>query len=334
MISCTLLCLSGLLASQPVPGDLERKFREGNEAARLELLQSLDTDDPAVAKQAIPFLIKALGDDSPAVRAEAATRLGQTAALGSDAIPALCKCLEDRDLHVRRRAVGAIGLITRQPEVAVPALRKALRDPDFEKGATQITVPNGAAIALGDYGFAARDAFPDLFCIMKTHEDRSFRSAALISLGRIGTNPDQVIGECLAILENSKEENLWHSALRCLELMGEKGKPAVPVLLARFVAREAKVGKRTRDNNLYEIMITIKAIEHDNPQFLRLLERILRDREYDVGYRNAAVICVGDLGMGARPYLPALAVAFRDDGNASLMTNIYTTIQPFNLHSA
>jgi HEAT repeat protein len=133
MISCTLLCLSGLLVSQPAPGDLERKFREGDEAARLELLQSLATDDPTVAKQAMPVLVKALGDVSSAVRAEAALRINGTKELGSDAIPALCRCLEDRDLRVRRRAVMAISNIARQPEVAVPALRKVLRDPDFEK---------------------------------------------------------------------------------------------------------------------------------------------------------------------------------------------------------
>ena len=53
-----LLCLSGLLAAQPDSGDLERRFRDGNEAARLELLRGLSVGDPSVAKQAMPVLIR------------------------------------------------------------------------------------------------------------------------------------------------------------------------------------------------------------------------------------------------------------------------------------
>ncbi len=327
MISCALLCLARLLVFQPAPGDLERKFREGNEAARLELLRSLDTDDPAVARQAMPVLIQALGDDSSAVRAEAAFRLIDTNAQGSAAIPALCRCLEDRDIHVRRRAAAAICTIARQPEVAVPALRQALRDPDFEKGTQEANVPHRAAQALGEYGPAAREAYPELLRIMKTHEDKSFRRCALIALGQIKVNPDQVIAEALAILDNAKEEDLWYAGFVTLRVLGEKGKPAVPGLLTRFAAREAKVGKQPQDDYLRQIIMTIHPIEPDNPQFLRLLEHILRDREYDLEYRDRAVWCLGHIGMRARPYLPALAAAFRDDSR--LEECIIDTMRPF-----
>jgi HEAT repeat protein len=327
MISCALLCLSGLLAAQPVPADLERRFREGDEAARLKLLRSLETDDPMVAKQVMPLLMRALGDESPAVRAGAADSLIHTKAIGSPAIPALCKCLEDPDIHVRRRAATAISNIARQPEVAIPALRKALRDPDFVKNARESTVPHAAAMALGDYGPAAQEAFADLLHIVKTHEDKQFRGCALIALGQIKANPDQVIAEALVILDDPREKDLWSQAMGSLYALGEKGKAAVPALLARFADTETRIGKQQLNGEQDMILRTIVTIEPDNQQFLNLLERILKDHEYNWFYRNRAAICLGKIGMRAKPYLPALAVALSDE--SELETSVFNTMRPF-----
>jgi HEAT repeat protein len=321
-----LLCFTGLHATQPTHGDLERRFREGNEAARLELLRGLDTGDPSVAKQALPVLIKALGDDSPAVRAQAADCLISTKTLGSDAIPALCKCLDNPDAHVRRRAVTAIRNIAKQPEVAVPALRKALHDPDFDTTAKEVTVPHGAAMALGDYGPAARDAYTDLLRIVKSHEDRALRGCALIALGQIRVNPEQVIVEALAILDSPKDQDLRNQAWGALCVLGDKGKPAVPTLLARFATREARIGKQP-DSEQDKILTTVSAIEPDNPRFLQLLERILRDRDYDLILRIRAAGCLEALGMGARPYLPALAAVLSED--PGLGNSVMRVMRPF-----
>jgi hypothetical protein len=152
---------------------------------------------------------------------------------------------------------------------------------------------------------------------------------ALVALGRIGVNPDQVIGEAVTILDKTDDENLWGGAIGALHALGEKAKPAVPSLVKSFAVREAKVGKQTGDFFLNEILVTIESIEPENPHFLRLLERILKDREYEGLYRIRAVCCLKNLGNRAQPYLPTLAEALRDDGNASLYSIIVKTMYPF-----
>jgi hypothetical protein len=162
---------------------------------------------------------------------------------------------------------------------------------------------------------------------MKTHENRSFRRCALIALGQIGENPDQVIAEVLAILDNAKDEDRWCAAMGSLHALGEKGKPAVPGLLARFDTREAKVGKRPEDTSQRDTLVTIHSIDPENPQFLRLLQRILTDHTYDLTYRDRSLWCLENLGKGAKPCLPALVVAFRD--NRRLAGRIANLMRPF-----
>jgi HEAT repeat protein len=308
---------------------LERAFRAGDESARVELLRAISNAGPKVAEKAVPVLIKALSDDSPAVRAGAAAALCQMGPSAPEAIPPLCKCLEDRDTNVRRWAAPAIGLIAAQPEVAVPALRKALRDPDCDKAAKVRLVPHSAAIALGNYGPAAREAYPDLFKIMKTHEDRSLRGLAMGALAKIGANPDQLIPEYLAMLDDPRDEDLRYAAIGCLGTLGEKGKPAAPALLARFKALRDKKGKSFWDDGIQgRTLLTLYLIDADNAEFLALLDEIIRDREYGPEIRDRAAWVASQLGPRARPLLPALAVAFRDEENDNLRNYLMYVLRP------
>ena len=149
---------------------------------------------------------------------------------------------------------------------------------------------------------------------MKTHEDKSFRRCALLS-GQIKVNPDQVIAEALAILDNAKEEDLWYAGFVTHHGFWVKRETSRAWLAHAFHAREAKVGKQPQDDYLrFQIIMTIHPIEPEpNPQFLRLLEHILRDREliWSTGTRRSGVSATSACVPG--PTCQRLAAAFRDD---------------------
>ena len=115
----------------PLPRNLEASLRDlGSErastrasAVRDLVRHALRSD--STRERAIPALERALkGDDTPAVRSEAAVALADLTA--HEALPTLLVAVEDDDAHVRQMALSALGEIG--DSRATPRLERALRD--------------------------------------------------------------------------------------------------------------------------------------------------------------------------------------------------------------
>src|SRR5207248_4968281 len=93
--------------------------------ARLHAIWALDAIDHGVAARS--SIVKALSDQSPAVRRQAARQLGTSRA--AQALKPLTALLQDNDRSVRFQAATALGRIA--DPVAVPSLLKALDEQDL-----------------------------------------------------------------------------------------------------------------------------------------------------------------------------------------------------------
>jgi HEAT repeat protein len=115
----------------PLPRTLDASLRDlGSERAstRASAIRDLVRHalrSDATRERAIPALERALrGDDTPAVRSEAAVGLADLAS--REALPTLLVAVEDDDAHVRQMALSALGEIG--DSRATPRLERALRD--------------------------------------------------------------------------------------------------------------------------------------------------------------------------------------------------------------
>ncbi|MGO8700299.1 MAG: HEAT repeat domain-containing protein [Limisphaerales bacterium] len=93
---------------------------------------------------------------------------------------------------------------------------------------------SGAAESLGELGPAAKSALPDLIKALKG-EDVAVRGSALLSLGKIRSEPETVIPLLIPYLE---DDNLDVAAAKALAEFGGLAKPAVPKLLPLLRAKD------------------------------------------------------------------------------------------------
>ena len=107
-------------------------------------------------------------------RADAADLLGEFGPCAKAASPALLQALQGRDAMVRPSAAGALGKIQADPEVVIPLLIKCLDQKD---------VDDAAALALADYGPAAKAAVPKLIELSKVR-DKDLHHAVLVALSK------------------------------------------------------------------------------------------------------------------------------------------------------
>ena len=83
------------------------------------------------ARQTIPVLVQALGDEDDYVRGLVVAALVAVGMTAEESIPALLEALEDESEYRRAGAADALGAIgsTQEAEAVAPALIRALRDP-------------------------------------------------------------------------------------------------------------------------------------------------------------------------------------------------------------
>jgi len=128
----------GIARTQPVPGPADVR----RAAQKLAVL----------GPDAVPALIRALGDDTEDVAQSATEALGM---VDPPAVAALAEALKDPDADVRRRAAEALSSIGPAAAAVVPALIEALED-------SNPGVVRAAAHALGAMGPEAEPAVPSL----------------------------------------------------------------------------------------------------------------------------------------------------------------------------
>ncbi|HJZ58798.1 MAG TPA: HEAT repeat domain-containing protein [Gemmataceae bacterium] len=168
-----------------------------------------------LAREALPALIGALGDDEAKVREAAAQAIGQ---MGPDALPALCGMLTHSDKYVRRNAVWAMGKLGPLARPALAELRRVLKDADPRTA-------SGAAQALGNMGLDGADAVAALAEAMRGTNIVLCRLAAK-ALSQIGP---PALTTLIAHLQHSDPFVRGESAL-ALGWMGPLARSAVPFL--------------------------------------------------------------------------------------------------------
>jgi hypothetical protein len=177
-------------------------------------------------REALPHLVSALRDASPAVRHEAAATLGALGHVGLSISQAARSALTmvadvDEDESVRTRALDELLVLGPVTHTPLPALIEALRDGLPE-------VRRGAAEAIGELRSRARDAVGAL--IQAQHDpDPGVLVQVARSLWRVDRRDRIAVPILIRVLGDSDEVIRWQAA-EALADIGPAAADAIPAL--------------------------------------------------------------------------------------------------------
>jgi HEAT repeat protein len=320
------------------------------------------------AKAAVPRLIATLRDTVPEVRQAAAAALGNIGPEAREAARPLSQAVKDADPQVREAAAKALGQIRPADREAVQALIDTLHDPSDR-------VRSAAVVALGKIGPAAKGAVPELVRVLRDRQakpdlrraaaealgraeadaaavagaltealrdpDAGVRSAAALTLGRIGADAKQPvsalagIGPALSQLLQAPEADVRQAAAVALGMLGPEARGAVPALAGalgdkatevRWVAAEAlgNLGREAREavpalrGALADPFLEVRraaafALGQIGPEAVDAVPDLMRALNVtDWGLRQSALVALGRIGPRARAAVPAIAAALQD----------------------
>lgn len=293
------------------------------------------------AAAAVPSLEQGLTDKEPFVRAYSAYALGRIGEASDAAIQQLAKNAFDSEALVRRASLramrqldppetlvlqvverilkegdinvimSAMHTLAEEGKDAVPRIRKALqeylaRDPaTLEKDAGKL--PYFASMVLASIGPDAAAAVPELTEIVKrATKDPDVRLQALLALGEIGEKSKPAIPVILDALKNDKFEHVRYAAAYALGVLKADGE-------AQQVFRAALEGDD-------EMMQTISAwaLARSNPDDKELVNRAVRliieaFKSDDVNVRRAAARAAAEFDIPPEIAGPALVDALKDE---------------------
>ncbi|MBN1564159.1 MAG: HEAT repeat domain-containing protein [Anaerolineae bacterium] len=240
-------------------------------------------------------LIAQLGDDDPAVRANAAEQLGE---LGNPkAIRRLIKSLNDDDFNVRKKVVAALVQIGRP---AVRPLIKAMKNPFLSQGATDAIaqIADERAIKplirqLTRFGSVYREAqfaqqglvnigesaIESLLAAL-SHHSSNLRANAIYTLIRMGD--DRVVEPFIAIASNDPDGEVRSTAVFGLWQFGTER--VIDPLIAALSDNDARV-RRTAVTGLGQLGDT-RVVEY----LIAMLD------DPDVEVRTGAIVALGQVG--------------------------------------
>ena len=184
------------------------------------------------AKDAVPSLAKALGDERPEVRRELLIALARIGADAAPAVPEITPLLEDKDEAVAHAAGFALGSIGPGAASASDALRKAMDGKDQ----LEECVNCWALARIEPKNEQAREHAIKM--LLETVKDKNPRvqSAAIRGLLDLNTPPKQVV-PALAYVVLNGEEPAVGEALGALSMMGDAAAEVLDDALARPEAR-------------------------------------------------------------------------------------------------
>ncbi|MEM7556625.1 MAG: HEAT repeat domain-containing protein [Cyanobacteria bacterium P01_A01_bin.84] len=156
-----------------------------------------------MGQSAVPQLTKALQNQNPRIRANAAIALGVIGKNATAAVPALKVALKDQNIAVRSRAMRALSLIDRKQ--VVPFLISELSSKNaWER--------YSATHALKTFRQDAVAAIPALIKVVKEDKDNSVRTGATTALGSIGRDAIVAVPTLLSSLKDENERVRYGSA--------------------------------------------------------------------------------------------------------------------------
>ena len=185
-----------------------------------------------IGPEAIPPLITALSAEDVSKRGGAAMALGDMGPAAREAAPALIANLGNPDPEVQRTVGDALAQIG--PETVKP-VAEAL-------GSAEARTRQGAALALGGLGKAAKEAGPRLADVTEKETDASARIAELGALSRVGVEAGRSVPLLVDALK-SGDDALRHAAVNGLALV-RPAQPAVQALQALLSDNDAALRQR------------------------------------------------------------------------------------------
>ena len=218
---------------------LIRQLREDASAAvRAEAATALGELGRDLNRPAVPALFDALADPSETVRWRAAQALSRSGLAAPGDVAALVERLESPDDYVRAFAAWTLGDFGPAASEAVPALVAALQKEDtFHRG--------GAALALAKMGAVAKDAVPALVASLKSADHQNRRNAAK-ALGRIGPDARGAVPDLVIALEDD-DQRVRAQVARALGRIGADAPEATGALEAATQDADAAVRREAED---------------------------------------------------------------------------------------
>jgi HEAT repeat protein len=291
-----------------------RDLQSPNAADRVRAARRLaDEGDRAI--NLVAQIVTAFDDPAnTAIRRDLAHAFGQMGARASPAVPSLLKAINDPDVFLRRRIVTALGMIKSEPKMVIPKLIDAfLKDPDRGRDLKTVPVRSATILALGNFG---RDASAAIPCLIKALGEMKENSPpepdyfyVISTLGRIGTDNQQVADALSPLLEKERAWNVRARAAHAIGFVGPRAAASIPKLVLILQTRErtdeVDLAREHAAWALGRMGGEVKETE------VKLLVKIALDnKEHDM-LRSAAVHAFGDLGpKNAREALPALIAIF------------------------
>jgi HEAT repeat protein len=251
-------------------------------------------------------LIVALKDSDLTVRLTATTTIAEFGSQAEAAIPALTQLLKDPYEGMRVAAAAALWDVGAKPDVVLPTLIAGVKaqyaDSPTKPGDAE-TTRLSAVSTLGKMGVVAKAAIPALTVASKD-KDKQMQLAAAQSLAKIKGAQDGDVSLLLINLKYSSanEAGSRERTISDLARLGEKAKPAVPMLLTIL-----KQDPNSRIRRL--VPFALVAISPNDKTVLAALITALKDRDEEV--RASTAYALGEIEPAAKAAVPNLVAALK-----------------------
>jgi len=285
--------------NQALLPQLVKKLGDSDDTVRAEGAQGLALLGPD-AHNAMPELVKALGDKSGLVKRLAAQAIRQIGQPTQDDIEYLLPTLEsDAPPEAKVFVLDALAVLGAEPKAApaAPNVVKAAQDPNARVRQSAMRAVGRMVVVIGE-----KDAQPVLEKGLQD-SDKKVRAAAAESLTIYVTAVKNDVAKLRELLKH-KEPEVSATAARAVARLGEKGKPAVPELIAGL--RE-----ENRDRDLRRgCFVALKAVKADLSELVPVLRGGINDGDIEV--RRAALEAAGRAGSAAKSLVQPIIDALSD----------------------
>ncbi len=283
---------------------IKNTLRDGNPDYRLIAVDSLGSMGSA-AEEAIPYIVRLLGDERGDVRQGAQKALVK---IGSAAVPAVTAELNQRDTTIRCNAADVLGAMGPNAEAAVAPLVSLLDEPEY-------AVSGHAAAALGRIGPASVHA------IMHAVGEGNISTIETPLAAFSYLEADQTVTrELVQSMENTNENPVVRGfAAKALGKMQDRARNAIPDL----------AGALSDENN--DVSSSAEwALTQMGTAAVPALKGKLEDRNPKV--RTRAVRAIGSMGPAAENASPAILQAM-EDGDSVVRIEAISALEKMQITS-
>jgi len=235
-------------------------------------------------EEAIPFLIKHLGQGSQEERDHALYALGEVGYRSETAMEAIMGMLASDDPTTQLIAMSALGKLRVGAEAAVPRILSLLKGADHE-------YMWSAADALADFG---RPALPHLLKGLE-EEEPMVRLGVIHAFREMDPTPDEAVPALVERLEKDQDPGVRSAAAQALGLTRTDRKEVMIALAQGMFDGDATVRQ-----------VSAQALTWQGPAPVEALPTLIRALKMDGRVPQNAATALGRMGPEAAPAVPAL----------------------------